>query len=144
MTEDFEISYSFRVSGNPKILLKFTSDQIDSLYELNSPMLGSILGRLIRNSRSEENFPEVLKRLIIQHKENINFRNKIFQEFSTGIRTFGGNNYDQSYDGDYAKLSRWRDSATNVIFREWLQEFHNHIDALREQNRNIWREKEVE
>jgi len=60
------------------------------------------------------------------------------------MRRFVGNNYDQSYDGDYAKLSRWRDSATNDIFREWLQDLHHHIDALREQNRDMWREKEVE
>ncbi len=144
MTDDYDVSYSFRISGNPKILLKFADDQIDSLYELNSPMLGSLFGRLIRNSSTEEIFPEVLKRLIIQHNEDIIFRNNIFKEFSIGLRSFGGNNYDQSYDGDYAKLSRWRDSATNDIFREWLQELHHHIDALREQNRDMWREKEVE
>lgn len=144
MPDDYDVSYSFRISGNPKILLKFTADQIDSLYELNSPMLGSLLGRLIRNSSSEEIFPEILKRLIIQHNKDIIFRNKIFQEFSIGIRTFGGNNYDQSYDGDYAKLSRWRDSATNDIFREWLQELHHHIDALKKSHRDMWREKEVE
>lgn len=143
-TEDYYISYRFKISGDPKILLKFTDDQIDSLFELNSAMLGCILGRLIQTSDIEEAFPESVKRLIIQHNEDTTFRDCIFQEFSSRVRVFVGNNYDQSFNGDYAKLSHWRNSATNDIFREWLQQLHHHIDAVREENRNMWRELEVE
>ena len=144
LSEDQYISYAFRVSGNPKILLKFTNEQIDRLYELNSSMLGSLFGRLIRNSHINDNFHAVLRRLIIQHNEDVDFKNRIFREFSIGLRTFRGNDYDQQYAGDYERIIKWRESATNNIFREWLQELHQHIDSLRNQNREFWREREVE
>lgn len=144
LSEDHRISYTFKVSGNPKILLKFTSQQIDRLYELNSSMLGSLFGRLIRNSRIDDDFPAVLRRLIIQHHEDVDFKNRIFHEFSIGLRFFGGNDYDQQFAGDYKRIIKWRESATNNIFREWLQEFHQYIDSLRNQNREFWREREVE
>jgi len=144
LSEDLHISYAFKVSGNPKILLKFTDEQIDRLYDLNSSMLGSLFGRLIRNSRIDDNFPTVLMRLIIQHNEDLDFKNNIFHEFSTGLRIFSGNDYDQQYAGDYERIIKWRESATNSIFQEWLQELHQHIDLLRDQNREFWREREVE
>lgn len=143
-TEDHHTAYAFQVLGDPRILLKFSDPQIDRLYKLNSPMLGSIFGRLIRNSPVEITFPPSLRRLIINHNDDLDFKNRIFRAFSTGVRTFSGNNYDQQYEGDYKRIAQWRESATNNIFREWLKELHQHINSLRESTRNIWREKEVE
>lgn len=142
--EDNLISSAFEVSGNPEILLKFTDDQINQLYELNSSMLASLFGRLIRNFPINEDFPKALKKLIIQHNEDTDFKNRIFREFSSGVRVFSGNNYDQQFAGDYKRIIKWRESATNPIFKEWLKELHQYIDLLKNQNREFWREREVE
>ena len=143
-TEDLNIAYSFQVLGDPRILLKFSDDQINHLYELNSSMLGSLFGRLIRNSPIESPFPPSLRNLLINHSDDLEFKERIFQSFSTGVRAFSGNNYVQQYEGDYRRITKWRDSAINNIFREWLKELHQHIDSLKESTRKFWREREVE
>ncbi|KKM90542.1 hypothetical protein LCGC14_1237550 [marine sediment metagenome] len=144
VTEDHHIAYGFQVLGDPRILLKFSDEQVDFLYDLNSSMLGSLFGRLIRNSPIESTFPPSLRRLIINHNDDVAFKNRIFQAFSTGVRSFSGNNYDQQYEGDYKRIVNWRESAITNIFREWLKELHQHINSLKESTRNLWREKEVE
>ena len=143
VTEDHHIAHAFEISGDPRILLKFTDEQIDRLYELNSSMLGSLFGRLIQNIPINVNFSPLLRRLIIQHNEDTDFKNRIFQEFSSGVQTFVGDNYDQLYAGEYARITQWRESAKNNIFREWLRELHQYIDSLRNQDREFWREREV-
>lgn len=143
-TEDLKIAYSFQVLGDPRILLKFSDDQIARLYELNSSMLGSLFGRLIRNSPIESTFPPSLRSLLINHNDDLEFKERIFQSFSTGVRVFSGNNYDQQYEGDYKRITKWRESAINSIFREWLKELHQYINSLKESNREFWREREVE
>lgn len=143
-TEDHYISIRFRVSGDPRILLKFTNEQIDRLYELNSSMLGTLYGRLIQNIPSQNNFDPILRRLIIQHNEDIDFKTSIFDEFSNRVRNFVGNNYDQQFARDYELISQWRNSASNNEFREWLHELHQYIDSLRDENREFWSEREVE
>jgi hypothetical protein len=141
---DHRIANNFRDIGDPRILLTFSEEQINQLYELNRSLLGTLFGRLLRIRPLNEEFPHVLRKLIIQHTGDEVFKNKIFQEFSGGMRSFAGNNYDQQYEGDYKRIAQWRDSAVNDIFREWLQELHQHIDSIKEQNRNFWREREVE
>lgn len=143
ISEDYYTVMTFKDFGDPKILLEFSDQQIDHLYNLNPSMLGLILGRLIRNSRIEDDFPKVLRKLIIQHHEDESFKNNIFQAFSTGIRVFGGNDYDQQFSGDYTRITKWRESAKNNIFKEWLKELHQRIDTLRDQNRDFWKEMEV-
>ncbi|KKN29626.1 hypothetical protein LCGC14_0842150 [marine sediment metagenome] len=143
-TEDHHMALSFEVQGDPRILLKFTDEQINSLYDLNPSMLGTLFGRLIRNISINDDFPPILRNLIIQHNEDSNFKDSLFREFSGGVRTFVGDNYDQQYEGDYARITKWRESAINKIFREWLQQLHVHIDSLRKESRDFWREREVE
>ena len=143
-TEDLKIAYSFQVLGDPRILLKFSDDQIDRLYELNSSMLGSLFGRLIRNSPIESTFPPSLRSLLINHNDDLEFKESIIQSFSTGVRAFSGNNYDQQYEGDYKRIIKWRESAINSIFREWLKELNQYINSLKESTRKFWREREVE
>ena len=144
LTEDHYISRSFENSGDPGILLKFSEAQIEILYELNSSKLGYLFGRLIKNASIEDIFPPVLKRLIILHNEDTDFKKRIFSAFSSGVRSFVGNNYDQMYVGDYARITQWRESETNNVFREWLRELNQYIDSLRDQDRDFWRESEVE
>lgn len=143
-TEEHKILNSFEITGDPNILLRFSSDNIDTLYELNSSKLGYLFGRLIRNSPIENPFPPDLERLIIHHIEDIDFKNKIFQAFSEDVRSFVGNNYDQQFSEDYIRIGHWREYATDNIFREWLKELHQYIDSLRDQSREFWREMEVE
>ncbi|MFX1296462.1 MAG: hypothetical protein ACFFD2_16605 [Promethearchaeota archaeon] len=144
LTEDHHISHLFEIRGDAGILLKFSEEQITTLYKLNSPKLGYLFGRLIKNVPIEDIFPPVLKRLIISHNKDMDFKNRIFQAFSSGVRSFVGNNYDQQFAGDYARITQWRESETDSIFREWLRELHQYIDSLRDQNRDFWGEREVE
>ncbi|MFW9970623.1 MAG: hypothetical protein ACFFDF_10515 [Candidatus Odinarchaeota archaeon] len=141
---DHHLAITFRVIGDPRILLKFTDEQIDLLYTLNRSMLGVLFGRLLRIIPINDIFPPVLRRLIIQHYEDEDFKDNLFQEFSGGMRSFVGDNYDQQYEGDYTRIAQWRESAVNNGFREWLQELHSHIDSRKERNRDFWREREVE
>lgn len=132
-----------KFSASPEILLKFTDEQIDRLYELNSPMLGSGFGRLIRNSPIDDDFPEALRRLIIQHNKDKNFKNSILHEFSTKISSFRGNNYDQQYDKYLEQVFKWKESPTNSILIEWLEELSKYIDSLKIRNRDTWEELEI-
>jgi len=143
--ENQKILYLFSGWGNPKILNHLSEEQIINLYYLNSSMLAPFFGRLIRDSPINSPFPSTLKNLIINHPEDRDFKKKIFQEFfSGGVRTFAGNNYDQQFSGDYMKISNWRDSAKNQIFKDWLRDLHTHIDSLRDESRDFWEELEVE
>ena len=134
----------FEISINPEILLKFTEEQINKLYELNPSLLGKIFGRLLRILKAESSFPEALKILIIKHGNEPKFKNSIFQEYSSGVRGFSGNNYDQQFSEDYKKIIHWREEAVDNAVKIWLQEFHQYIDSLREQSQDLWRELEVE
>ncbi|MHA1756261.1 MAG: hypothetical protein ACTSVV_05785, partial [Promethearchaeota archaeon] len=126
------------------ILLKFTEEQINKLYELNPSLLGKIFGRLLRILKAESSCPETLKILIIKHGNEPTFKNSIFQEYSSGVRGFSGNNYNQQFSGDYKKIIHWREEAVDNAVKTWLQEFHQYIDSLSDEYRDFWRELEVE
>jgi len=142
--ENFQILDYYKQSGNPKILNHLSEEKINNLYNLNSSILGPLFGRLIRDAHINASFPSTLKQLIINYPEDSNFKKLIFREFSTGVRIFVGNNYDQQYSGDYKKISKWRDSATNQLSKEWLQELHAYIDTLRNERKDVWEELEVQ
>ncbi len=142
-TPDHHIFLKFKISGEVKILLRFTGEQLDQLFSNNPETLGAMVGRILQELDHEEPFPENLQKLIITHPHHEGFNQHLFVAFTSGVRSFMGNKYDQAYAADYRRLAKWSDDAVDSTFREWISKLRVYLYSDAERSKEIWQEREV-
>jgi hypothetical protein len=143
LTDSNKISIAFEISGECWLLLKFTEAQIEELFLQNSRKLGYMIGRILKHLNPNEPFPRSLSNIITLNHENLDFKHTIFRAFSSGTRSFTGNNYGQAFSADNNRLINWSDQTSDPILLQWFRDLKEYIDNESLRWENTWREGEV-